>query len=84
MLHINILREEANFLTRETDIISKIQNNNDFENGYSIDDYLSDMEDIIKKKIYLYNKYNKKKNKIKSALNEEEEINKNLNKPVYY
>lgn len=84
MLHINILREEANFLTRETDIISKIQNNDDFENGYSIDDYLSDMEDIIKKKIYLYNKYNKKKNKIKSALNEEEEINKNVNKPLYY
>ena len=56
-LHLNIIREDAQLLTQESEIISKAQNE---EEDYDIDEYVDRLEDIVKKKMYLYKSLSKK------------------------
>ena len=43
-LHLNIIREDAQLLTKESEIISKAQSEDD---DYDIDDYVDRIEDIV-------------------------------------
>jgi len=80
-LHMNILKEDAVFLTRETEIYSKAQKDG-MDDG--IEDYVSELGDIVNKKIYLYKNLAKRINKFKKNLKEEEEISSKVRGTFYY
>ena len=80
-LHLNIIREDAQLLTQESEIISKAQNE---EEDYDIDEYVDRLEDIVKKKMYLYKSLSKKISSFRKALKEEEEISSKIGKNLYF
>ena len=80
-LHLNIIREDAQLLTKESEIISKAQNEDE---DYDIDEYVDKLEDIVKKKIHLYKSLSKKISSFRLALKEEEEISSKIGKSIYY
>ena len=67
-LHLNIIREDAFLLTKESEIIGKSQNESD---NYDIDLYVRDTESIVKKKLMLYGRLQKKIERFKLELKEE-------------
>lgn len=80
-LHLNIIREDAQLLTKESEIISKAQNEDD---DYDIDEYVDKLEEIVKKKLHLYKSLSKKIGSFRLALKEEEEISSKIGKNFYY
>lgn len=68
-------------LTKESEIISKAQNEDE---DYDIDEYVDKLEDIVKKKIHLYKSLSKKISSFRLALKEEEEISSKIGKSIYY
>ena len=80
-LHMNILKEDAYFLSKETDIYSRAQKEGFDED---IEQYVGSLEDIVSKKIHLYTQLAKKIGKFKSALAEEEEIHSKVKGTFYY
>ena len=79
-LHLNVIREDAQLLSVESEIIAEAQHQaeNDVER------YVNELEDIVKKKLYLYKQVEEKIKKFHSALKEEEDFSKRLKSPVYY
>ena len=80
-LHLNIIREDAQLLTKESEVISKAQSE---LVDYEIDAYVQDVEDIVKKKLYLYKNLSTKVKEFKKALKEEEEISSQIRGTMYY
>ncbi len=80
-LHLNIIREDAQLLTRESEIISRAQSDAD---DYDIDNYVDKIEEIVKKKLFLYKQLSSKIKNFKKALKEEEEISMKVRDTFYY
>lgn len=80
-LHLNIIREDAQLLTKESEVISKAQSE---LVDYEIDAYVHDVEAIVKKKLYLYKQLSTKIKEFKKALREEEEISSQIRGTMYY
>lgn len=80
-LHLNIIREDAQLLTKESEVISKAQSE---LVDYEIDAYVTDVEAIVKKKLYLYKQLSTKIKEFKKALKEEEEISSQIRGTMYY
>ena len=80
-LHLSAIREDAQMLKKESEIISNARNN---EEDYEIDNYIRDTEDIVKKKLMLYKQIANKIKEAKKALTEEEESSKKMKNFMYY
>lgn len=81
VLHMNILKEDAVFLTRETEIYSKAQKEG-VDDG--IENYIDELNEIVKKKIHLYTNLSKQIGKFKKNLKEEEEISSKVRTFYHY
>ena len=79
-LHLNIIREDAQLLTKESEIISKAQSEDD---DYDIDEYVDKIDEIVRKKLHLYKSLATKIKTFRKALKEEEEISMKIDR-VYY
>ncbi len=80
-MHMNILKKDAASFTKETDLYSKAQNNT-LDNN--VDNYLSEIEMIVRQKIYQYQQFAKKIDRFKKVLKEEEEIHSKVRSTFYY
>lgn len=80
-LHLSAIREDAQMLKKESEIISNARNN---EADYEIDNYIRDTEDIVRKKLMLYKQISDKIKLAKKALAEEEEYSRKMKNFMYY
>lgn len=80
-LHLSAIREDAQMLKKESEIISNARNN---EADYEIDNYIKDTEDIVRKKLMLYKQIADKIKLAKKALAEEEEYSRKMKNFMYY
>lgn len=80
-LHLSAIREDAQMLKKESEIISNARNN---EADYEIDNYIKDTEDIVRKKLMLYKQISDKIKLAKKALAEEEEYSRKMKNFMYY
>lgn len=80
-LHLSAIREDAQMLKRESEIISSARNN---DADYEIDHYIRDTEDIVRKKLMLYKQIADKIKLAKQALAEEEEYSRKMKNFMYY
>ena len=80
-MHLNIIREDAQLLTQESEEISKAQDEN---MDYDIDEYVENIEKIVKKKLFLYKQLSGKIKQFKKTLKEEEEISMKVRETFYY
>ena len=80
-LHLSAIREDAQMLKKESEIISNARNN---EADYEIDNYIKDTEDIVRKKLMLYKQISDKIKLAKKALAEEEEYSRKMKNLMYY
>jgi kinesin family protein 2/24 len=80
-LHLSAIREDAQMLKKESEIISNARNN---EADYEIDNYIKDTEEIVRKKLMLYKQISDKIKLAKKALVEEEEYSRKMKNLNYY
>ena len=80
-LHLSAIREDAQMLKKESEIISNARSN---EADYEIDNYIKDTEEIVKKKLMLYKQIADKIKLAKKALAEEEEYSRKMKNFMYY
>jgi kinesin family protein 2/24 len=80
-LHLNIIKEDAQLLTEESEVIKKAQSETI---EYEIDNYVTDIETIVKKKLHIYKLLSQKIKNFKRALKEEEEISSKVRGTFYY
>lgn len=80
-LHLNVIREDAQLLSQESEIIAEAQAQS---LEHDVEKYVDGLEDIVKKKLYLYKQLSNKIKKFKLALKEEEEYSRKLKGPLYY
>eukprot|EP01017_Pseudomicrothorax_dubius_P021371 TRINITY_DN2304_c0_g1_i2.p1 TRINITY_DN2304_c0_g1~~TRINITY_DN2304_c0_g1_i2.p1 ORF type:complete len:770 (-),score=242.21 TRINITY_DN2304_c0_g1_i2:135-2444(-) len=80
--HMGAIKRDANLLTEESDLIANVQGMGEIE--YDVDLYVQKLEEIIKKKLHMYNVLNKKLQKFKTLLKEEEEISSKVKSTFYY
>jgi kinesin family protein 2/24 len=80
-LHLSAIREDAQMLKKESEIISNARNN---EADYEIDNYIKDTEEIVRKKLMLYKQISDKIKLAKQALAEEEEYSRKMKNFMYY
>jgi len=80
-LHLSAIREDAQMLKKESEIISNARNN---EADYEIDNYIRDTEEIVRKKLMLYKQISDKIKLAKKALVEEEEYSRKMKNINYY
>lgn len=80
-LHLNVIREDAQLLTKESEIIADAQHQS---LEHDIEKYVDGLEEIVKKKLHLYKELATKIKKFKQALKDEEEYSKKLKETVYF
>jgi kinesin family protein 2/24 len=76
------IKEDAKLLTQESELISKVQGVGFID--YDVDNYVDKLEQIIKKKLKIYNILNKKLDVFKNSLKEEDEIRHKVKDTFYY
>lgn len=69
------------FLSKETDLYSKAQNNT-LDNN--VEHYFKNIEDVVRKKIHFYQQFARKIHRFKKVLKEEEEIHSKVRSTFYY
>eukprot|EP00347_Sterkiella_histriomuscorum_P005223 403357422 len=80
--HLQYLKEAAQLLTQEGELISNVQGIGSVE--YDIDDYVSSMELIIQRNIEIYTDLQRRMLKFKKHLREEEEAHQNVRGTVIF
>ena len=80
-LHLSAIREDAQMLKKESEIISNARNN---EADYEIDNYIKDTEEIVRKKLMLYKQISDKIKLAKQALAEEEEYSRKMKNFMFF
>ena len=80
-LHLSAIREDAQMLKKESEIISNARNN---EADYEIDNYIKDTEEIVRKKLMLYKQISDKIKLAKKALVEEEEYSRKMKNYYFF
>lgn len=80
--HLAYLREAAQLLTEEGQLISNVQGVGNEE--YDIDTYVNRMERIIARNLEIYTDLQKRVGKFKRHLKEEEEAHQNVRGTFYF
>lgn len=81
--HLQYLKEAAQLLTQEGELISSLQDGNGNEGG-DIDEYVNKMEVIIARNLQIYGEMQQQIFRFKTMLNEEEEAHKKVGNTFYY
>lgn len=81
--HLQYLKEAAQLLTQEGELISSLQDGNGNEGG-DIDEYVNKMEIIIARNLQIYGEMQQQIFRFKTMLNEEEEAHKKVGNTFYY
>lgn len=82
-MHMNIIKEDAKLLTEEGDLITNIKGKEDEDSDFEMEVYSKRLENIIDRKISLYNDLKTKIDIYKKHIKEEDEIRSRLN-PKYF
>jgi hypothetical protein len=77
-LHVSAIKEDAQILTVEGDIIDKVQGERVID--YDIDSYVKELERLISRKLIVYKHLYDKLTDFKKCLSEEEEVSHNITK----
>lgn len=77
-LHVSAIKEDAQILTVEGDIIDKVQGERVID--YDIDSYVKELERLIYRKLSVYKHLHEKLTDFKKCLSEEEEESHNITK----
>jgi kinesin family member 2/24 len=80
--HLQYLKEAAQLLTEEGELISNVQGVGSVE--YDIDEYVSRMERIVARNIDIYSDLQRRIMKFKKHLKEEEEAHQNVRGTFYF
>jgi kinesin family protein 2/24 len=80
--HLQYLKEAAQLLTEEGELISNVQGVGSVE--YDIDEYVSRMERIVARNIDIYSDLQRRILKFKKHLKEEEEAHQNVRGTFYF
>jgi kinesin family member 2/24 len=72
--HVNAIKEDVQILTREGELIALAQGDGD----YDVDQYVQQMEVLIKQKLSVYQQLYERLSLFKAHLNEEEEFSNHL------
>lgn len=80
--HLQYLKEAAQLLTEEGELISNVQGVGSVE--YDIDEYVSRMERIVARNIDIYSDLQRRIVKFKKHLQEEEEAHQNVRGTFYF
>ena len=80
--HLQYLKEAAQLLTEEGELISNVQGVGQVE--YDIDEYVGRMERIVARNIEIYSDLQRRINKFKKHLKEEEEAHQNVRGTFYF
>lgn len=80
--HLEYLKEAAQLLTEEGELISNVQGMG--TDDYDIDDYVNRMEKIIERNLFIYGDMQKRIQKFKKHLKEEEEAHQNVRGTFYF
>lgn len=81
--HLQYLKEAAQLLTQEGELISTLQEGGDGSDG-DIDEYVNRMEVIIARNLEIYSDMQFQIQRFKGLLNEEEEAHKKVGNTFYY
>ena len=81
--HLQYLKEAAQLLTQEGELISSLQDGNGNDGG-DIDEYVNKMEVIIARNLQIYGEMQQQIFRFKTMLNEEEEAHKKVGNTFYY
>ena len=76
--HMNVIKEDAKFLTEESELITKIKRieNNPEDEDFKMEEYLIRLEQIIDKKIFMYSGLKNKLDIYKEHIKQEDEMRK--------
>ena len=74
--HVNAIKEDAQMLTEEGELISKVQGEGVVD--YDIDDYVNRLEVLVSHKMNVYKSLLNKLGAFKKVLNEEENISNTM------
>ena len=76
--HMNVIKEDAKFLTEESELITKIKRieNNPEDEDFKMEEYLIRLEQIIDKKIFMYSGLKNKLDIYKEHIRQEDEMRK--------
>ena len=76
--HMNVIKEDAKFLTEESELITKIKRieNNPEDEDFKMEEYLIRLEQIIDKKIFMYSGLKNKLDVYKDHIKQEDEMRK--------
>ena len=80
--HMAAIKEDAKLLTQESELISKVQGVGYVD--FDVDSYVEKLQNVVKKKLKMYNLLAKKMEHFKKALKEEEEIRHNVKGTFYF
>lgn len=81
--HLSYLKEAAQLLTQEGELISTLQDAGQ-EDGNDIDDYVGQMEKIINRNLEIYSDMQQHLSRFKGLLKEEEEAHQKVRSTFYY
>ena len=76
------IKEDAKLLTQESQLISKVQGVGYVD--FDVDSYVEKLQNVVKKKLKMYNLLSKKVEHFKKCLTEEEEIRHNVKDTHYF
>lgn len=79
--HLSYLKEAAQLLTQEGELISALQDNGGDDD---IDGYVNKMEVIVARNLEIYSDMQQQIRRFKTLLNEEEEAHKKVGSTFYY
>ena len=80
--HMAASKEDAKLLTQESELISKVQGVGYVD--FDVDSYVEKLQNVVKKKLKMYNLLSKKVEHFKKCLTEEEEIRHNVKDTHYF
>lgn len=80
--HVEYVREAARLLNQEGELIARSQGVGAEEQD--IEDYVNSMEQIVKRNLQIYTDMNRRIQRFKNLLKEEEEASKNVRETFYY
>ena len=80
--HLSYLKEAAQLLTQEGELISALQDNGGGDDD--IDGYVNKMEVIVARNLEIYSDMQQQIRRFKTLLNEEEEAHKKVGSTFYY
>jgi hypothetical protein len=81
--HLEYLKEAAQLLTQEGELISSLQGNGENEET-DIDDYVNRMESIVARNLEIYSDMQQQLFRFKKLLKEEEEAHQKVRSTFYY